>query len=199
MPVSRQTSGPPAIFQVLDEVEAVEFGFATCQLGQIPPLWGCRSTLATHGIERTAPLQHAIDRGTRNDYGLFDGRQRIGDRLPAELSQHAVLAQVRTRSKNLRFLARRRPIPRSSRLTIAEIDPRKGLASRMLNPVAPLCRRSPKNASQPRAWLHRGVLLVPSPTDARPRSFFAMISLHQITGSYLSCSANAETQVFSQR
>jgi len=122
--------------QVLDEIEAVELGCATCQLGQIPPLWGCRSTLATHGIQRTAPLQHAIDRGTRNDYGLFDGRQRIGDRLPAVLSQDALLAQVRTCSKNLRLPARRRPIPRSSRLAIAEVDPRKGLASRMLNPVA---------------------------------------------------------------
>jgi hypothetical protein len=82
------------------------------------------------------------------DYGLFDGRQRIGDRLPAVLSQHAVLAQVRTRSKNLRFLARRRPIPRSSRLAIAEIDPRKGLASRMLNPLAHCTgahRKTPRN------------------------------------------------------
>ena len=122
--------------QVLNEVEAVELCFATRQLGQVPPLGRRGSTLTTHGIQSTAPLQHAIDRGARNRYGLFDGRQRISDSLCAVLSQHAVIAQVDARSKNLRFLARRRPIPRSSGLAIGEVDTRQRLAARMLDPVA---------------------------------------------------------------
>ena len=121
--------------QVLNKVEAVELRFAASQSGQVPPLGRRGSALTTHGVEGTAPLQHAVDRSARNRYGLFDDRQRIGDRLCAVLSQHAVLAQVDARSKNLRFLARRRPIPRSSGLAIGEVDARQLLAPSVLHPV----------------------------------------------------------------
>ena len=121
--------------QILNKVEAIELRFAASQSGQVPPLGWRGSASTAHGIEGAAPFQHAVDRSARNRYGLFDGRQRIDDRLRAVLSQHAVLAQVNARSKNLRFLARRGPIPRSSRLAIGEVDTRQRLASRMLDPV----------------------------------------------------------------
>ena len=123
--------------QVLNEVEAVELCFTTGQPGQVPTFRWRGSALATHSIEGAAPLQHAVDGGTRNNDGMsIDRRQRLRDRIRAVLSQHAVFAQVSTRLQNLRFPARRRPIPGPAWLAISKVDPRQGLASRMFHPMA---------------------------------------------------------------
>ena len=149
--------GASGNLQILDEIEGVELGSPTGQIGQIPALGRCRPALSVHAIKRAVTRKHTVNRRARgNGIKRLLMLQGQADGVGSILAQHAFFTQYVSNTQNALFYVARRAVPGPTGLAAFELHPVNALASRTRNPVG--CRTDaytelPRNESQasPRA------------------------------------------------
>lgn len=115
---------PVGDFQILDEVEAVQFGVAGGHGGQVPALGRSRPTQPAHAVERAVARQHAGDGGPRRHRLLLRlPAQREADGIRAVFTQDAVAAQAVAQLHDAPLQFGRTAVPRPAGVGIAEVDP----------------------------------------------------------------------------
>lgn len=128
--------GASGDLQILNEIEAVELGSPTGQIGQIPALGRCRPALSVHTIKRAATRKHAINRrAPRDPLSRPALMQRQADCIKSVLAQHAFFTQYVSNTQNASFHVARRAVPSPTGLAAFEPHPVNALAPRARNPV----------------------------------------------------------------
>lgn len=131
--------------QVFNEIEAIEFGSPTGQIGQIPALGRCRPALSVHTIKRAATRKHSVDRrAPRDSLTRAVLMQRQTDCIKSVLAQHAVLAQGSSHAQDVLFQGRRRAVPGPARLTVCEAYTVNAFAASMCDPVRSRTQTDPE-------------------------------------------------------
>jgi len=123
--------------QVLDEIEAVELGSPSGQIGQIPALGRCWSALPVRAIKRAAALKHPVNRHARwNRIKRLFMLQGQADSVGPVLAQHTFFTQYVSNTQNVLFHVARRAVPGATRFAIFELYPVDAFAPRARNPVS---------------------------------------------------------------
>lgn len=131
--------------QILDEIEGVQFGSPTGQIGKIPPLGRCRPALSVHTIKRAATRKHAVDRrAPRDSLNRPALMQRQADCIKSVLPQHAVLAQRSSHAQDVLFQGRRRAVPGPAGFTVCEAYTVNAFAPSMRDPVGSRTHTDPE-------------------------------------------------------
>jgi len=149
--------GSSSDLQVLNEIEAVELGSPTGQIGQIPALGRCRPALSVHAIKCAAARKHTVNRCARgNRFNRLLVLQGQADGVGPVLAQHALFTQYVSNTQNALFHVAKCAVPGPTGLATFELHPVDALAPCTRNPVG--CRADaytelPRNESQasPRA------------------------------------------------
>jgi hypothetical protein len=128
--------GASGNLQILDEIEGVELGSSTGQIGQIPALGRRRSALSVHAIKCAAARKHSVNRRARGNrlkrLLLLQGQ---ANSVGPVLAQHALFTQYVSNTQNALFHVARRAVPGPTGLATFELHPVDALAQRTRNPV----------------------------------------------------------------
>ncbi|OGA35847.1 MAG: hypothetical protein A3F75_07970 [Betaproteobacteria bacterium RIFCSPLOWO2_12_FULL_64_23] len=128
--------GAAGDLQVLDEIEAIEFGSPTGQIGQIPALGRCRPALSVYAIKCAATHKHSVNRHARGNWLtrllMLQGQ---ANGVGSVLAQHALFTQYVSNTQNALFHVARRAVPGPASLATVELHPVDALAPRTRNPV----------------------------------------------------------------
>ena len=129
--------GSSSNLQILDEIEGVQFGSPTGQIGQIPALGRCRPALSVHTIKCAATRKHSVDRHARgNRLKRPCELQGQPNGVGSVLAQHTFFTQYVSNTQNVLFHVARRAVPGATRFAIFELYPVDAFAPRARNPVS---------------------------------------------------------------
>ena len=141
--------GASGNLQILDEIEGVQFGSPTGQIGQIPALGRRRPALSVYAIKCAATRKHTVDRHARGNrlkrLFVFQGQ---ADGVGPVLAQHAFFTQYISNTQNASFHVARCAIPGPTGLATFELHPVDALAPCTRNPVG---RRAHAHTELPRS------------------------------------------------
>jgi len=170
--------GASGNLQILDEIEAVELGSPTGQIGQIPALGRRRPAKSMRTIEQPPAGKYAVDRRARGRLGHAQSHvQRLPYGITTILTQYAVFAQRGTYAHDGRLQLRTGAVPRPPGRAVIEADPIEPLAFGVRDPVAHRAHADAKSRGNGAQALTR----TSGPNDfSAPygqRGFLAMVSL----------------------